>query len=217
MNELKVGLINHQISPNNDEWVWKNNEDKSFTVKGVRESLAQQINLNTVASDFVWNRWATNKSIMFVWRVVKNRIPTANALKRRGMILNDYNCKICGASEETADHVLIQCSFAEQIWSEVFAWLKIQVAYRNVTIQQLMQEINEIQRSRNVTKAIHTVVIQTSWKLWRVRNAKIFENKASAIQTTVEQIKEESFYCISKRSKFKEISRQEWWEFKCRM
>ncbi|XP_035838151.1 uncharacterized protein LOC118485801 [Helianthus annuus] len=50
--------------------------------KGVTES---KYSFATTAYDFEWNRWTTNKSLMFVWRAMEEKIPTVTALRSRGM------------------------------------------------------------------------------------------------------------------------------------
>ncbi|XP_022032836.1 uncharacterized protein LOC110933944 [Helianthus annuus] len=212
MNALNTMLQQQSISLKEDEWFWKNSEQEGFTVRGVRQSLASQINLNEQANEFVWNRWATAKSVMFVWRAVDGRIPTATALRERGMVLTDYNCKLCGAAEETVSHLLLQCSFAKEIWEKIVSWVKIPM-FTAGNLRELMQELQFLQRSRYIKKAIHTIATQTIWSIWKIRNEKIFRGKSGAIQTTIEEIKEATFQGVKLRSKFKRISRQEWWDF----
>ncbi|MFS7952854.1 hypothetical protein Hanom_Chr07g00611811 [Helianthus anomalus] len=126
------------------------------------------------------------------------------------MNLPDVMCKTCGAAEETAVHILIGCNFAKRVWEEITSWLKIPMVNTGRNISELLLEISEMPRSRNVRKAIHAVVIQT---LWKTRNDRFFKGKQGVIQTVVEDIKENTFQGMKQRSKFRLISRQEWWDF----
>ncbi|XP_022007305.1 uncharacterized protein LOC110906490 [Helianthus annuus] len=163
-----------------DVWYWSNYEQHEFNTKIVRQALSQQIDLNVPAFEFHWNRWTTNKSLMFVWRAIEEKVPTATTLRNRGMNLPDVICKTCGAADKTAAHVLIQCNFTKRIWEKIINWTGIPMVNTEGSIKDLLQELNELQRSKNVRKAIHVIAIQTMWLLWKNRNEKVFSNKQGA-------------------------------------
>ncbi|XP_021979691.1 uncharacterized protein LOC110875784 [Helianthus annuus] len=96
-----------------DVWVWKYNEDEEFCVKSVRHTLERNLDINALPNSFYWNSWVTKKSSMFVWRAIEEKIPSATALRNRGMDLPDVTCKICGEDEELAVHILLKCNFAK--------------------------------------------------------------------------------------------------------
>ncbi|XP_022004181.1 uncharacterized protein LOC110901683 [Helianthus annuus] len=119
MEELVNMLQQWPISSNEDVWFWSGSEQNDFQVKEVRRSLTQQVDLNESVFSFFWNKWTTKKSLMFVWRAIEEKIPTASALAHRGMNLAGTICKTCGAAEETAVHILLQCNFAKRVWEEM--------------------------------------------------------------------------------------------------
>ncbi|XP_022030628.1 uncharacterized protein LOC110931551 [Helianthus annuus] len=123
-----------------------------FTVKDVRKSLSSALDLNVTADDFVWNSWATSKSIMFVWRAIVDKIPLAVDLKYRGVNLLDVTCKICGAVDETADHILLKCNFATRVWEMVTNWVNIPMVNTNGNVKDLLKDLNEIHRNGKMMK-----------------------------------------------------------------
>ncbi|XP_021995580.1 uncharacterized protein LOC110892738 [Helianthus annuus] len=179
----------------------------------VRQSLAKQIDLNSQSEEFVWNKWASGKSNMFVWRAINDKIPTAITLRERGLTLTDYNCSLCGEAEESANHVLLLCSFAKQVWKSILDWVKCRTISVEGSLKQLIPDVIDLQISRSKRKAIHAIVLQTIWSLWNTRNEKLFRGKPGVIQRTTEDIKEESYQYIKQRSKFNSIQRQQWWDF----
>ncbi|KAJ0454993.1 putative reverse transcriptase zinc-binding domain-containing protein [Helianthus annuus] len=217
MEDLNELLIQHQISSSSDIWFWKDNVRLSFTVKEVRESLAHQIDLNTQVGDFVWNKWASGKSNMFAWRAVENKIPSAVGLRERGMSLPDYTCRLCGIAEESADHVLMQCSFAKQVWNAVLRWVKCPEVNLDGSLKHMLHEIIDIRRGRYIRKAIHAVTLQTIWNIWKIRNEKIFKGKPGTVQKAVEDIKDDSYQGLKQRSNCRSISWQQWCDFNWNM
>ncbi|KAM0032887.1 putative reverse transcriptase zinc-binding domain-containing protein [Helianthus debilis subsp. tardiflorus] len=150
---------------------------------------------------------------MFVWRAMEGKIPTAAALGNRGLNILDASCKICGAAEETAEHVLIRCNFAKRIWDKIANWIGIPLVNLEGSIKDLFQELFGLQRSKRARKVIHAIAIQTMLALWENRNGKVFSNKHGPVQLITEEIKEASYKSLKVRSKYTSITRQEWWDF----
>ncbi|XP_022003330.1 uncharacterized protein LOC110900772 [Helianthus annuus] len=173
----------------------------------------QNLDLKFTPSTFNWNNWVTRKSTTFVWRAIDEKVPSAVALRGRGMNLPDVTCKTCGAADEIAGHILLGCSFAKRVWEAITTWLKIPMVSTEWNIAELLMEMSEIQRSRNERKAIHAVAIQTMWILWKTRNERVFKGRQGVVQTVVEDIKDASFQGLKQRSKYCTISRREWWNF----
>ncbi|XP_022013937.1 uncharacterized protein LOC110913413 [Helianthus annuus] len=174
LNDL---LRQQNLSNSGDVWIWKNNEHQEFSVKNVKYSLSQNFDLNSVPCTFIWNNWVTTKGIMFVWRAIEEKIPSALALRSRGMNQIQVICKTCGAAEETAGHILLSYNFARRIWEAITFWLKIPMVNAEGSIAELLQEISDIPRSRKMRKLIHAVVVQTMWVLWKIRNEKVFSGR----------------------------------------
>jgi hypothetical protein len=53
-----------------------------------------------------------------MWLVSKGRIQCrANLFKKK--IVDNQCCEICGAAEETTDHIILRCPFANDFWNEI--------------------------------------------------------------------------------------------------
>lgn len=86
-----------------DRWEWKENEDKYFTVKSAYDFLISRSVLLTFSDKsskayrYLSKTKLPSKIQIFIWRVILNRLPTPNALIRRGVITNphDHYCVFC--------------------------------------------------------------------------------------------------------------------------
>ncbi|XP_035839067.1 uncharacterized protein LOC118486611 [Helianthus annuus] len=179
----------------------------------VRYSLGRCLDINTVPNSFCWNSWVTKKSSMFVWRAIVEKIPSAVALRNRGMNIQDVMCKICDECEETAVHILLRCNFAKRVWSEVTKWTKTPMVNTEGNLTDVLQVFLDSQRCRNVKKCLHAIAVQSMWKLWINRNDRIFAGRNRSVQMIMEEIKDSSLNGVLQRSKHRSISKQEWWDF----
>ncbi|XP_022041764.1 uncharacterized protein LOC110944409 [Helianthus annuus] len=164
-------------------------------------------------SNFYWNNWATGKSVAFVWRAIDEKIPSAVALRNRGMNIQDVRCKICGVEDETAGHLLLRCNLAKRIWDAVSTWTRFPMYNTAASVSELLQLISESNRSRSVRKLLHAIAIQSMWIMWKNRNERVFTGRQRASQLIVEDIKDTTFQGVKSRSKFNTMTKQEWWDF----
>ncbi|XP_022019097.1 uncharacterized protein LOC110919125 [Helianthus annuus] len=213
MENLKGRLQSQVSAQGSDVWFWKNSEHQEFSVKNVKASLGQRLDLNSAAYVFSWNNWVTSKCTTFMWRAIEEKIESAAALRNRGLNLPDILCKTCGAAVESAAHILLSCNFAKRTWELVTNWLKIPMVNVEGSMRDILMEMNEIQRSKSVRKAIYAVAIQTMWILWKTRNERVFKGRQGKVQTVLEEIKEASYQGVKLRSKHSSITRPEWWAF----
>ncbi|GKB31594.1 RNA-directed DNA polymerase, eukaryota, reverse transcriptase zinc-binding domain protein, partial [Tanacetum coccineum] len=96
-----------------DQWRRALNEDGKFTVKDLA-SLVDEIRLQTdrLGEETKWNNLAPKKFNIFVWRVLKGRLPVLNELDKRGIDLNTLLCPCCDDNVETIDHSLLLSNMA---------------------------------------------------------------------------------------------------------
>ncbi|KAJ0545597.1 putative RNA-directed DNA polymerase [Helianthus annuus] len=213
MDTLKERLQQQKMTQTGDIWVWKNYENQEFCVKNVKLALSQNLDISSSPNNYCWNNWATRKSATFVWRAIDEKIPSAAALRNRGMNIDDVTCRICGADDETAVHILLKCNLAKRIWEAVSTWTRIPTVNSVDNITELLQMILEGQRSRTARKLLHAIAIETMWILWKNRNDKVFTGRHRAAQTIIEDIKVTTFLGVKIRSKHSTITKQEWWDF----
>ncbi|KAM0005071.1 putative reverse transcriptase zinc-binding domain-containing protein [Helianthus debilis subsp. tardiflorus] len=150
-----------------------------------------------------------------MWRVVLNRIPTREALARRNITLPSKSCALCDLVEESADHLLITCQYAQQVWVATSLWTKIPLPRYLLSVVELLEFAQQQQQTSSKKKmAFYTIIATVCWLLWRTRNDQIFNNKHKHVQKIMGEIKALSFLWINSRSKNLKIDWKTWCEFK---
>ncbi|XP_010506896.1 PREDICTED: uncharacterized protein LOC104783438 [Camelina sativa] len=87
------------------------------------------INHPYVVDDFdwkalIWKKEVSPKGKMFLWKLAQNALPVGENLIHRQVVTN-ASCPHCG-SPESELHLLFQCPFAEQIWTQAPLYPRIQ-------------------------------------------------------------------------------------------
>ena len=64
---------------------------------------------------FVWRNHAPSKVRFFAWLLSKSRIQSRSALlKKKVLTAAETICPLCGAAEETPNHLFFECRFAKR-------------------------------------------------------------------------------------------------------
>ena len=124
----------------------------------------------------IWKAWAPLKVNFFTWLAVKDRIWTADRRRHRGLT-TDTTCRLCDQEDETADHLLCNCSFTRQVWYALLLVIDYQSPPPSADLSLLQwwlllrQDLSHDQK-----KGLDTAVMLVSWLVWKERNARVFNN-----------------------------------------
>lgn len=123
-----------------DFWAWNYERSGIYSVKSAYRLLYNRKFENTLAQapsssiDEVWKCiWKLNvppKVKVFWWRVIHEFLPARYILWKRH-IEPVAVCEVCGASEESIDHVLIQCTVAKEFWQQVRVGIGVKLPRMN--------------------------------------------------------------------------------------
>ncbi|KAF1864335.1 hypothetical protein Lal_00021991, partial [Lupinus albus] len=75
-----------------DSWEWKHDKSKLYTVQSAYKLIThtdQQQNNNNLLSSLFWKSKAPLKVLTFVWRLFQDKIPTKDALLKRGITMQE--------------------------------------------------------------------------------------------------------------------------------
>ena len=64
----------------------------------------------------MWRCKALPSAVFLVWRVMENRIATRVNLVRRGVVVENPVCCLCGKVEESSSHLFSVCDFSWRVW-----------------------------------------------------------------------------------------------------
>ena len=112
-----------------DSWRWLLDPVHGYSVRESYRFLTtscEQVDRSLV--DDVWHRNIPEKVSLFVWRLLRNRLPSKDNLLRRNILhVNDLACVTgCGASE-TAKHLFLDCDLSYSMWLLIWNWIGISV------------------------------------------------------------------------------------------
>ncbi|GJS98578.1 RNA-directed DNA polymerase, eukaryota, reverse transcriptase zinc-binding domain protein [Tanacetum coccineum] len=114
-------LANYSLNDSDDDWTWDIGMS-TFTVKHTREYIDQSY-LPNDGMETRWNRFLPKKINIFIWRSLRDRLPTRWNLSRKGIDIDSLSCPICDTGIETIQHTLWTCSLATTVWHRIFSWL----------------------------------------------------------------------------------------------
>ncbi|GJR81176.1 RNA-directed DNA polymerase, eukaryota, reverse transcriptase zinc-binding domain protein [Tanacetum coccineum] len=207
LNDLTAILDSVQFSDSEDSWIWSLGSP-SFTVKCTRDHIDNCI-LPDDGSETIWNRYLPKKINIFLWRAVRDRLPSRWNLSRRGIELDSLTCPTCDSSVETSIHSLWLCSLAADIWNKVFAWLDLEVPPSSC-IRDLFVWIGNMHVTSSKKDILTVICGVTLWALWRFRNETIFGSSPPRRCFLFDFIVEMSFRWYSTRNKLSSTNWNNW-------
>ncbi|XP_024043083.1 uncharacterized protein LOC112099827 [Citrus clementina] len=163
-----------------DEVLWHFDKKREYSVKSGYQ-LALNLNFpnepeSSNSSSRLWKiPWMLDlpeKVKIFMWRALKNILPTAENLWKRKS-LQEPICQRCKLQVETVSHALIECKTARKTWD--LAPLTAQLSKDHN--QDFFNAIQEM-CSRSL-KAEAELMVVYCWVIWSARNKFIFEGKKS--------------------------------------
>nr|KAJ0198185.1 hypothetical protein LSAT_V11C700344400 [Lactuca sativa] len=125
---------------------------------------------------FTWSKWIPNKVNCFVWRARIDRIPSACALIRRGVKIQDETCSVCISGSETADHMLVTCPFAIAIWNGIWNWCEI-IPPQLSNVKEILNFVAMCGKPQTKKRTINSIIFGTLWGMWKARNDRVFNSK----------------------------------------
>ncbi|XP_010412434.1 PREDICTED: uncharacterized protein LOC104698724 [Camelina sativa] len=183
-----------------DRYMWLLTKSGEYTAKSGYQAASMMSSKHLIHSDClegfnwekeVWNLACLPKIKFFLWKLMKNALPTRANLCSRGINLS-ATCPLCG-QDETQLHLFFHCNFAKHISSQ--APVKYQLHTSSITHIRV-----GIEGSRKLIWLPPTGLTDGAfgawllWMIWTSRNKLQFENKSikpiEAIPQAVDQTRE---------------------------
>lgn len=134
----------------------------------------------------VCNIKAAPKCIFMIWMMVKKRLSTVDRLRKWRMKM-DSQCKLCGAADESHQHLFIDCSYAKQVRCLVMRRFE----YDNCCVE-LDEEciiIAKISKERAYSAKVYCVLwCEVMHEVWIQRCAKIYKGVFLAADQAMKQV-----------------------------
>jgi len=126
VREFSNFLSNMQLQVDKEDmWSWQLDRDNAYSVCGVYLHLTGlQTQHACELSNLIWHRDVSLKVLVFVWRLLRNRLPTKDNLVSRSVITNVAQLCTSGCSEvESSNHFILNYNIFGSFWFFVRDWL----------------------------------------------------------------------------------------------
>ncbi|KAK4402923.1 hypothetical protein Sango_1033000 [Sesamum angolense] len=114
----------------------------------------------------VWQAPAPNKAKLFIWRAIRNILPTACNLQMR-MPYDNFSCPLCESVSEGPIHTFLHCAFARQVWA------LSNVRWHILDSSPLSMEEWITDLSAKLSTTEFAFVTMVCWTIWWTRNLKL--------------------------------------------
>jgi hypothetical protein len=104
-----------------DSFRWRWTTNGKYTAMSAYAALHQG-SVRFQGAARIWKNWAPPNVKFFVWLAARQRIWTADRRRRHGLDPHDM-CWFCDQEPETCDHILVNSTFAKQVWWDVISAL----------------------------------------------------------------------------------------------
>jgi len=164
LNRIHGKLVSKEVE---DTLVWNGDHKGAFSVKSAYMTMSYQSNdgRNDVFT-LLWQVNAAPKALITAWRILLGRLPTYDNLIRRGMVFNSSLCVFCKASEESSQHLFLDCIFAQRVWSLCFRWIGILFVQQKDLIDHFEGfHLTHFTAKQNlVWKGIWVAIVRSMWE-----------------------------------------------------
>jgi hypothetical protein len=132
----------------------------------------------------LWKIEVSPKVRVFWWRVLHGFLATKHTLYNR-RIDRLPNCGICGASEESIRHVLMECTVARIFW---------QITKDTTGVK--IPKLHEVTWARDLldgnicSRKDATIILCDMWSLWMQRNKRCHGEESQPIQKAVDWVRD---------------------------
>lgn len=128
------------------------------------------------AFEEIWKLKIPAKAAIFAWRLVKDRLPTKNNLRRRQVQLNDTLCPFCRNYEEEASHLFFSCTKTQPVQWESLSWINTSGAFSANPRHHFLQHSFGLLELKQYNRWKCWWVALT-FTIWQHRNRTIFSNE----------------------------------------
>jgi len=131
-----------------------------------------------------WNVYIPPSRSFITWRLLHNKLPTDDNLRKRGCPIVSICC-FCMQSAESSHHILFACSVTLKLWDWLSKGTNMTLDCTNC-LQLLLGRMGT--GSALVQHVMNSAIIHTIWAIWIERNQRYFHNTKLAMSTLFNSI-----------------------------
>nr|AAM08521.1 Putative retroelement [Oryza sativa Japonica Group]AAP51826.1 retrotransposon protein, putative, LINE subclass [Oryza sativa Japonica Group] len=177
-----------QLSPGvRDRLVWCWTSDQRYSARSAYQAFFFGQH-SFACADLLWHAKGPAKCKFFLWFAFQRRCWTADLLLKRGLDSHSAS-PFCGQELETANHILLDCIFARQVWLRVLSplgWTTLSPP-RGSCLQDWWPS-SRVGLPGHLRASFDSMVLLVSWQLWKERNSRVFDSALSSVSEVLESI-----------------------------
>ncbi|GAB4847064.1 hypothetical protein Ancab_039814 [Ancistrocladus abbreviatus] len=160
------------LGDGHDEWRWLGHPSGLFSAKSAYQTLRGEINFpSSPMLSRLWIHFIPLKVLIFLWKALRDRLPTRYNLAKRGLG-SVLDCARCNGPMEDTHHILFGCPFAFKVWILHARWWNLVTVAEESWSHLLHFSGNGCSKSvKLVWRATSAAVL---WSLWKSRNELVF-------------------------------------------
>jgi len=158
-----------------DTVLWRGKND--YSVKDFQRHMSMEIEIDSVVST-VWMKLAPPKVEFFMWLALLGRLNTRQRFHDRGILQAEQStCTFCALQPESIDHVLLSCTYSQQIWRS-FASEMGQSLIFPASFKQHYESWMGLSWKNGLRKKLWaSTFFAVAWTIWLTRNEILFQNQ----------------------------------------
>jgi len=122
---------------------------------------------------------------LFTWLALRGRIWTADRRRRHGLQADD-SCALCDQEVEIADHLLLSCVFAREVWDRLLRRCHIRLQLPVGAPPFVDWWLSSRKRlPKGLRRGFDSLALLVGWSLWKERNRRVFDAAASSVAEVV--------------------------------
>ncbi|KAL4573213.1 hypothetical protein LXL04_020012 [Taraxacum kok-saghyz] len=175
LGNLKSVIQQVQIHNHEDAWYIPSAPNERFSTRWFRQLIMER-GASHIHTNNRWHKWAPKKINIFLWRLIRGRLPVRGILQQLGTTMPSSLCPVCDKEDESILHTFLKCDQAQFVWMRLALWWKI-----SIPVFQLLEDvwiwIDNIPMLSNHRKIFWITVMAALKAIWDARNEKTFNNK----------------------------------------
>ena len=214
MRECSILLHNIVLQVNvTDKWSWLLDPSNGYLVWEAYRFITnsgEHVDRSLIVD--VWHRHIPTKVSLFVWRLLRDRLPTQANLFRRNIIsTTDSLCAAGYETQENSRHLFLEYETASTLWFKICNWLGIS----SVIPGEIHDHYIQFSCMAGLPRSTHSYLKGTwfacVWIIWKERINRIFKNEALHSYIIFEKVKLNSFLWVKAKQPTFSYCYYDWW------
>nr|XP_043619810.1 uncharacterized protein LOC122591616 [Erigeron canadensis] len=163
----------------------------------VQEQLHSMVGLLPRDLDNSDDRWRISMINHFVWRLLRNGIPTNVNLFGKGVDISTVRCNLCDSGIDDTSHLFRHCPFTCDPRSKINPWV-----HHNIPDEDPKDKLNwykGLHLTNFQRQVLEAIMLMWWWHIWKERNNGFHNGHHTSVDDTFTSIVSLSFLWVSNR------------------